>query len=71
VEHERGPVEERLHKLIRDKALAGPAIVKAQVTGQMMPTLEERMLNAERMDLVLMEALLELAREVDDLRGLV
>jgi hypothetical protein len=68
VERERGPIEKRLHELIRDKGLRGRALIKAQVTGEM-PTVEERMLNAERMEMVLMEALLDLAREVDDLRS--
>jgi hypothetical protein len=68
MERERGPIEKRLHELIRDKGLASPALLEAQVSG-VMPTLEQRMLDAEQMNLILMEALLELAREVDDLRA--
>jgi hypothetical protein len=55
-ERQRGPLEEEVHNLMRTKGLGGPALLKAQLTGQM-PTVEERMLQAERMDFILMEGI--------------
>ena len=65
-ERERGPIESRLYEQIRRQAAGRPAMLDINVSGEM-PPIEQRMTNAERMDFVTVEALLDLAREVDDL----
>jgi hypothetical protein len=67
-ERERGPLETELHELIRRKGLAAPEILNAQMTGQDLSE-TERINIAWQMNMILMEALLRLAREVDDLRA--
>ena len=66
-EGERGPLERELYKLIRSKGLAIPELLDSQVA-EREPSETERINIAWQMDMVLMEALLRLAREVDDLR---
>jgi hypothetical protein len=67
-ERERGPLEAELHHLIRSKGLAAPEILNATVEGREL-TDSERINISWQMEMTLMEALLRLAREVDDLRA--
>jgi hypothetical protein len=67
-ERERGPLETELHELIRSKGLASPELLDAAFADRDLSDIE-RINIALRMGMNLMEALLRLAREVDDLRA--
>lgn len=67
-EQERGPLEKEIHELIRSKGLAMPEILESSVAGTD-PDLIGRINIAWQMNMILVEAILRLAREVDDLRS--
>jgi hypothetical protein len=67
-ERERGPLESELHELIRRKGLGFPEILQHDVTGADL-TVDESINIAWQMNMVLMEAVLRLAREIDDSRS--
>jgi len=64
----RGPVESEIHELIRLKSLAAPSFLEPRVEGREF-TVVEVANQALYGTVVLTEALLRLAREVDDLRA--
>jgi hypothetical protein len=68
MERERGPLEKEIHEFIRMKGLSSPMLLNASVSGKV-PTVGDRLLHGDNFDLVLMEMLLRLAREIDDLRA--
>jgi hypothetical protein len=68
MERERGPFENEIHELIRLKGLASPALLNFDATGQV-PSLEDRMLQAERFAFILQEAIERVAREIDERRA--
>lgn len=67
---ERGPLEKELHELIRKRALADPDFLEIQVEGSspIIPTAQAANM-ALKMGPTWMEAILRLAREMDDLRA--
>jgi len=67
-ERSGGPLEEEIHELVRLRGTSDPDLLRAQFSGRE-PTLEEWVAFLQRQDEVLLEALLRLAREIDDLRA--
>jgi hypothetical protein len=64
-ERERGPLEREIHELIRTKSLGSPFYLEPAVAGREF-TPDEMAKQAMYGTVVLMEAILRLARELDE-----
>jgi len=62
-----GPLESEIHEFIRSRGMAMPEMIEANFTGTE-PSDVAKINIAWRMNEILREALLRVAREVDDLR---